>query len=98
MITSALFQLDRYCFLGSHFHKAIRWVLQTDLSAMEVGRYPIDGDEVFAIVNEYTTKPSSECDPESHQEYADIQIMIRGRENFGYAPLNGRIPTSPYDP
>jgi biofilm protein TabA len=65
---------------------------------METGKYAIDGDQVFAIVNEYTTKPLSECDPESHRAYADIQLMISGAEKFGYSPLTDQIASTPYDP
>ena len=98
MITSTLSQLQPYRALGSNFEKAIQYVLQADFAIMEPGKYPIDGDYVFAIVNEYTTKPPSECEPESHRKYADIQIMIAGRENFGYTPLDGQAPATPYNP
>ncbi len=98
MITSTLSQLHPYGILSSNFEKAIRYVLQADFAVMEPGKYIVDGDDLFAVVNEYTTKPPSECEPESHRDYADIQIMIAGRENFGYTPLDGQATTTPYDP
>src|SRR5579872_198302 len=98
MITSTLSQLHWYKILSSNFGKAIEYALSTDFAGLETGKYSVDGDEVFAIVNEYTTKPLSECDPESHRDYADIQIMVTGAERFGYAPLTGQPETTPYDP
>lgn len=101
MITSTLSQLHWYKTISPNFAKAIDYALQTDFSVMEPGRYPIDGpdgDLSFAIVNEYTTRPVSECDPESHRDYADIQIMIAGTERFGYTPLIDQEPTTSYDP
>jgi len=98
MITSTLPQLFNYRYLSPNFEKAIQYALDTDFAALETGKYAIDGDEVFAIVNEYTTKPAAECDPESHRDYADIQLMISGTERFGYAPLTGQPETTPYDP
>jgi YhcH/YjgK/YiaL family protein len=98
MITSTLSQLHRYSILSPNFEKAIRYILATDFTALETGKYPIDGDTVFSIVNEYTTKPPAECDPESHRDYADIQIVISGTERFGYAPLRGQPETTRYDP
>lgn len=98
MITSTISQLHWYKVISPNFEKAIHYALSADFATMEPGKYQIDGENVFAIVNEYTTKPLSECDPESHQDYADIQIIISGAERFGYTPLTGQPATTPYDP
>lgn len=97
MITSTVAQLHWYKIISPNFEKAIHYVLSTDLSRLEPGKYEIDSDNVFAIVNEFTTKPLTECDPESHREYADIQVVIRGVENFGYAPLTDQTATTSYN-
>jgi len=97
MITSTLSQLFWYKAINPNFAKAIDFALTTNLASLDAGRHDIDGDNVYAIVNEYTTRPAEECDPESHREYADIQIMITGAERFGYAPLENTTPTTPYD-
>ncbi len=98
MITSTLSQLHWYKVISPNFEKAIQYVLATDFAAMEPGKYHIDGENVFVIVNEFTTKPLSECDPESHQDYADIQIIISGTERFGYTPLTDQPAVTPYNP
>lgn len=98
MITSTLSQLHWYRIVSPNFEKAIQYALTTDFGAMETGKYPIDGEDVFAIVNEYTTRPQSECTPESHRDYADIQIMISGTERFGYTPLTDQPETTAYNP
>ena len=98
MITSTLPQLHWYKIISPNFEKAIHYALTANFSDMEPGKYQIDGDNVFAIVNEYTTKPAAECSPESHRDYADIQIVISGTERFGYAPLIDQPETSPYNP
>ena len=98
MITSTLSQLHHYKIISPNFAKGIQYALSTDFATLEPGKYAVDGEEVFAIVNEYTTKPLSECDPESHRDYADIQLLVAGVERFGYAPLTGQPETTPYDP
>ncbi len=98
MITSTLSQLHWYKIISPNFEKAIEYALSTDFAALEPGKYSVDGENVMAIVNEYTTKPASECDPESHRDYADIQIMITGTEQFGYAPLTSQQASTPYHP
>ena len=97
MITSTLSNLHWYKIISPNFKKAIEYVLAADFADMDPGKYVIDGDNVFVIVNEYTTRPLSECDPESHRDYTDIQIMIAGIEKFGYAPLIDQVPTTPFD-
>jgi biofilm protein TabA len=98
MITSTLNHLHWYSIISPNFEKAIRYALSADFTAMDTGKHRIDGDNVFAIVNEYTTKPACECDPESHRDYADIQIMISGSERFGFAPLTDQPVSTPYNP
>lgn len=96
MITSTLDNLHWYKSISPAFATAIDYALSADFASMAPGRYDLAGDTVFAIVNEYTTKPASECDPEAHRIYADIQLMIAGRENFGYTPLLGQAASVPY--
>ncbi len=96
MITSTLSQLHWYKIISPNFEKAIRFVLSTDFATLETGKYSVDGENVLAIVNEYTTKPAAECDPESHREYADIQIIVMGTERFGYTPLTDQQTSTPY--
>jgi YhcH/YjgK/YiaL family protein len=98
MITSTLSQLHWYKIISPNFEKAIHYALTTDFGAMKTGKYEVDGDNVFVIVNEYTTRPISECNSESHRDYADIQIMISGAERFGYTPLTDQPETTPYNP
>ena len=98
MITSTLAYLHWYKTISPNFEKAIEYVLATDFRTLEPGRYSVDGENVMAIVNEYTTKPATECDPESHREYADIQVMVTGVEKFGYIPFREQEATTPYRP
>ena len=57
MITSTLAQLHWYKTISPNFEKAIDYALATDFSNLETGKYSIDGENVMAIINEYTTKP-----------------------------------------
>lgn len=98
MITSTLAHLHWYKTISPNFAKAIDYVLSTDFRALEPGKYSVDGENVMAIVNEYTTKPAEECDPESHRNYADIQVVVAGVEKFGYIPFRDHEASTPYRP
>jgi YhcH/YjgK/YiaL family protein len=98
MITAAFTDLPLYKKLSPDLAIAIDYILVTDFSRLGPGRYEVVGESVFAIVNEYVTKPAVECEPESHREYIDIQVMLEGSEKFGYAPLLDNQPSTGFLP
>jgi len=98
MITAALTDLPFYKSLSPNLATAIDYVLHTDFAGMAPGRYEVAGEAVFAIINEYATKPAAECEPESHRRYIDIQVMLEGTEIFGYAPLLDHQPSTGFLP
>lgn len=63
----------------------------------EIGRYELDGDRVYATVQHYATHPADTSKLEYHRRYADIQLLLSGRETIYVRPLNGLIETMPYD-
>lgn len=73
--------------------KGLEFLAKTDLAALPVGRVDIDGDKLFALVQEYETGDKATKKPESHAKYSDIQVVVTGEEVIGYAPLAGETPT-----
>ncbi len=62
------------------------------------GRHGIDGDNIFAMVSRYQTRPRPLCRPEAHEKYVDIQILVKGHETIEWFPLEGLHAADPYDP
>lgn len=52
---------------------------------IEYCKHLIDEENVFANVQQYITKNSNESRWESHRKYIDVQLIISGKENIGYA-------------
>ena len=52
-----------------------------------MGRYEIQGDDIFALVQDQTTDKPENKRAESHRNYVDIQYLMSGEEMQGYAPL-----------
>jgi biofilm protein TabA len=61
------------------------------------GRYEIDGDRLFALVQSYTTTPAATRKLEHHRKHADIQFLFAGEEIIEHAPLDGLAVDTPYD-
>ncbi len=84
--------------IGDRYKKAVEFLLNTDLAALEPGKYEIDGKDVYANVLEYTTVPWEEAKFEAHEHYTDIQYVIKGTEIMTYAPVGAMTVKTPYNP
>jgi len=60
---------------------------ENDLSALELRRYDIDGDNAYALVSEYYTKNEGDARYEAHRKYIDVQYVVSGKELIGITPL-----------
>lgn len=68
-----------------------------DLRTIAIGRHEIDGDRLFALVQEYTTRPPEDCVWEAHRRYIDVQHVVFGEERMGYANITHVREKEPYD-
>jgi len=90
MIIDKLSNAHLYSGLGERINKSFAYLKETDFSKIELGKYEIDGDDIFALVNEYKTKDESEGKLEAHKKYIDVQYVAKGTELMGYAPLKNQ--------
>jgi biofilm protein TabA len=77
--------------------QALEYLRTTDMRAAVLGRHEIDGDRLFALVQEYQTRPPAECVWEAHRRYVDVQYMVQGTERMGYATIADMVPRVAYD-
>lgn len=91
MIYDTLIHAGQYAGIHSNLAKGLRFLTETDLNGLPTGRVDIDGDEVFALIQEYTTKAPADAAPEAHRVYADIQYLLEGEELMGVAPLETMV-------
>ncbi len=68
--------------------KGMEFLKNNDLAALAVGKYEIDGTDIFALVQENQTVPKAEKRAEAHHKYIDIQFMVSGTEVMGFALHN----------
>jgi YhcH/YjgK/YiaL family protein len=88
MIFDTLDNHARYAGLGNNLPAALKFLLENDLTALPVGRIEIDGDNLYALVQEYTTKPAAQGVWEAHRRYIDVQYLFSGHERMGFAQLS----------
>jgi YhcH/YjgK/YiaL family protein len=82
--------------ISQRIKEAFEYIRNTDLKNIKPGKYEIDGENIFALINEYKTKAESEGKLEAHRKYIDVQYVISGEELMGYAPLGIQQFFEPY--
>lgn len=97
MLTTNVEFAEKYDYLSEKFKKAFAFLKEMDLAALPVGNVSIDGEEVYANVQSYTSMPAEECPFESHRAYFDVQYVVEGEECFGYEPIENLTPSMEYD-
>lgn len=65
--------------------KGLEYLKNTDFEKLPVGRYEIDGEKIYAMVQEYQTSPREKRKAEAHRKYIDIQYVYQGVEVVGYS-------------
>jgi YhcH/YjgK/YiaL family protein len=89
MILDVLAQHRRYLSLHLRFPAAFAWLAAADWTAIADGRHPIQGDDLFAIVESGPSKDPATRRFESHRAYLDIQVNLAGGERMGWCPAAG---------
>jgi len=96
--------INRKAFAVSYYKNRERWdkafsfLKTSDLQSLELKRYDIDGNNLYAPVSEYMTKNEEDARYEAHRKYIDIQYIISGKELMGVAPISKKKETlEPYD-
>jgi YhcH/YjgK/YiaL family protein len=95
--------INRKEFAISYFRNKARWdkaftfLKNNDLPKLDIKRYDIDGDNLYAPVSEYVTKNEADAKYEAHRKYIDIQYVISGAEQMSVAPMSSlKEVTEPY--
>lgn len=86
MIIGNIANLDREINqLPEVLQKGLKYLAAADVRQLAVGRYDIEGDNLFALVSSYKPQPQEQCKAETHVKYIDIQFIVSGEELMGYA-------------
>ena len=65
--------------------RAIEALQKVDLAKIAAGRYEIEGDKLFYLVQDVELRTFAESRSEAHHKYADIQIPCSTSERYGFA-------------
>lgn len=84
MITDQMSNLSKYDKVLPHVQSIIAYLNANDITQFEEGKYSILGEEVYMMIQNYTTQPEGNKKWESHKKYIDLQIVLSGEEFMCY--------------
>ncbi|MEI6914603.1 MAG: YhcH/YjgK/YiaL family protein [Armatimonadota bacterium] len=96
MIIDSLSNATKYYSLCPRIEAALRYLAENDLTDAEPGRVDILGDECYALIQKYDTRPPDDCKWEAHIRYIDVQFVAGGVEKMGWAPLGSMTMQADY--
>lgn len=97
MIKDNLQHISYYNYLTREIQLGLKYLHDTDFSGIENGKYEVVEDKVFAIVQNYDSKPESEGKFEAHKKYIDIQFIAEGEEKIGVGRIDDFEESTEYD-
>ncbi len=98
MIVDRLGHARLYLGVSATLRTALEFLGTTDFEACDPGRIELDGERLFALVQDYRTKPREEAAWEAHRRYIDVQYVVTGCEVMGWSPSDRLKEHQPYDP
>ncbi len=97
MIVADLNHAEQQVSMTPALKKAIDFLRRPDIERLTDGRVEIDGEKVFAMVQQYETVLMDVPKFEYHEKYIDVQYVLSGEEVIGWAPSTEMKITEKYD-
>ena len=88
MIIDKINNIGLYQKLIPEIKEVMDFIKNNDLMMIEDGKYQIDGEKIFAVVQSYKTRDENDVVWESHKKYTDIFYFLKGQEVVGWSPVS----------
>ncbi|MBE5747505.1 MAG: DUF386 domain-containing protein [Clostridiales bacterium] len=86
-------------YYGAHknFERAFAFIKKAIEENLPVGKYELDGKNLFASVQEYNTKEEQAARFEGHRNYIDIQYIVSGAEKVEVTDISKTYSVTEYN-
>lgn len=98
MIFDNIKNCKMYYGVNPKFKKAFEFIQKAFDENFEVGKYEIDGNEIYGFVQVYNSKLMENSGFEGHENYIDIQCIMDGREMMGSLEVSNAVIKKEYNP
>ncbi len=97
MVFDNLKNCELYFGMHPRFCEAFDFIKKAIDDDLPAGKYEIDGKELWASVQEYTSKLYEDAKAEAHKNYIDIQFIVSGVEVIEGFDIAKATPKSEYN-
>lgn len=97
MILDKIENANLYYGLNERINKALDYIKNTDFLNASEGKYELDGENIYSLINIYDTKDKKGSFLEAHRKYIDVQYVVSGVEMFGHSLMKNQKPHTPYN-
>lgn len=87
MIISNLKECERVCEHFPFIQYILEFTKSFDIESATVGMFELKGKDFFYIYSE-SNNEFSEVNFECHKRYIDVHLVLKGEEEFAWAPLS----------
>ena len=98
MIVDKIENFKYYAALRKSFQKAFDFIQKAKAEDLPAGRYEIEGDALYASVQEYETHAAEGANFEGHKKYIDLQFVVSGTERMDVIDMEKAETVEEYDP
>lgn len=98
MIVDKIANFALYTALHKNLSKAFDFIKQAVEKNLPAGRHEIEGDALYASVQEYETHAAEGAKFEGHRRYVDLQFVVSGTERMDVIDVEKAETVAEYDP
>ena len=92
MIIDHILHKERYTNISPELCDALDYLASEKHAHLAPGKYELNGEQLFCLVQNYMPKTIAEGKLEAHRRYIDVQYIVSGEEMIGYGDLGQLIP------
>ncbi len=90
MIVDKVSNMKQYAGVIKYVDEIMAFTKKVETENVENGRYDLDGDNLYALVQRYPSKAMEGCRLEAHKVYADLQVVVSGQEKIYYDEISNQ--------
>ena len=96
MIADKIKNIHLYTNISERIRKGLELLNDKNLINTPDGKYKVDGENIYYLVQRYKTKKASEAKFGAHKNYIYIQAIIKGKEIIGFEYIDNLKENVPY--
>jgi YhcH/YjgK/YiaL family protein len=97
MILDKIENADLYKAINPLLAEGLKFIVENNFTQIEAGKFFLKDQLLYAMINDYDTKPMEQCKLEAHRKYIDIQFMVSGEEQIGITTSQNQKPSEEYN-